>query len=227
VRRHSRFRVRNGTGSFEVAERTIEIGIDVSHANGTIDWKAVARAGIGFAYAKATEGANTVDHTFTANCAGMKDAGILRGAYHFFRPDKTPQAQADSFLRTVGQLGEGDLPPALDLEETSTKCDRWRNVEASRRVPMAVEWLERVEKALGRTPIVYTRRSFVQDVLGHPGPLVRYPLWVAHYTCAETPAMPPGWPAWAIWQHSDCGRIEGVSGRSSFAAPRAAPVTVR
>ena len=209
--RHGRFRVRNEAMSLEAAERSIDIGIDVSHNNGAIDWKAVARAGIRFAYAKATEGANTVDHAFAANRAGMKDAGILRGAYHFFRPDRKPETQAERFLRTLGQLGEGDLPPALDLEETSAKCDRWRNVEAARRVPLAVEWLERVEKALGRAPVVYTRRSFVQDVLGNPGPLVRYPLWVAHYTCAGAPAMPPGWPAWAIWQHTDCGRIEGVS----------------
>jgi GH25 family lysozyme M1 (1,4-beta-N-acetylmuramidase) len=50
--------------------------------------------------------------------------------------------------------------------------------------------------------------------------------------------MPAGWTTWAIWQHTDRGRIEGVSAPvdmnrfngsldrlRSFAAPEAAPVT--
>ncbi len=36
-------------------------GIDVSHHQGTVDWEAVASAGISFAYVKATEGSDFVE----------------------------------------------------------------------------------------------------------------------------------------------------------------------
>ena len=39
--------------------------IDVSHWEGNIDWNAVKASGIPAAYAKATEGVNYIDPTFT------------------------------------------------------------------------------------------------------------------------------------------------------------------
>jgi lysozyme len=64
------------------------LGIDVSNHNPPVDWQAVKNANISFAFAKATEGATFKDITFARNWSGMKAAGIMRGAYHFFRPAK-------------------------------------------------------------------------------------------------------------------------------------------
>lgn len=187
-------------------------GIDVSHHNGAIDWRAVAAAGFAFAYAKATEGTGFTDRRFPANWEGIRQAGMLRGAYHFFRPALPAAPQAERFAAAVGPLAAGDLPPMLDLEETSrrTSEDEWPRVRKARRVDLALGWLERVEQALGRRPIVYTRRGFIEDVLGAPGPLLRYPLWIAHYTGSAQPRMPQGWPNWTFWQHSQTGRIAGL-----------------
>jgi lysozyme len=60
-------------------------GIDVSGVAGKVDWKIFKRNGITFAFAKATEGITIVDRDFPTNWAGMKEAGIIRGAYHMFR----------------------------------------------------------------------------------------------------------------------------------------------
>jgi lysozyme len=187
------------------------LGIDVSHANGSIPWKAVARAGVNFAYVKATEGVSLNDPLFAVNWAGIRSVGLLRGAYHFFHPAKPVQVQAERFLRTVKQVGSNDLPPALDLEETSLAHDEWRVIEPARRAPLAAEWLERIERELGCKPLVYTRRGFVRDTLGNPGPLARYPVWIAHYTFAAQPALPAGWDTWTMWQFTDHGRLDGVS----------------
>src|SRR5262249_34286320 len=73
-------------------------GIDVSHYQGTIDWAAVNDGGIGFAFMKATEGLTFVDSTFAANWSGAKAHGVVRGAYHFFRPQDDGIQQADFFL---------------------------------------------------------------------------------------------------------------------------------
>lgn len=187
-------------------------GVDVSHHNGVIDWAAVAAANIAFAYAKATEGAGFSDSQFAVNWAGMADAGLARGAYHFFHPASPVEAQAEKFIAAVGTLAPGDLPPMLDLEETSAEKDEWDAVPLAQRVPLAVQWLTLVEQALGPKPIVYTRRGFVRQKFGDAGALKDYPLWIAHYTSAPKPSLPPGWTAWTIWQYSQTGKVAGITG---------------
>jgi len=50
--------------------------------------------------------------------AGAKAAGVIRGAYQFFRPAQNVTAQADMMIAAVGTIGPGDLPPVLDVEAT-------------------------------------------------------------------------------------------------------------
>lgn len=51
--------------------------IDVSHWEGNIDWNAVKASGIPAAYAKATEGVNYIDPTFTKNVQAARNANVL------------------------------------------------------------------------------------------------------------------------------------------------------
>ncbi len=60
-------------------------GIDVSYWNAGIDWPKVRAAGQRFTFIKASEGDGYLDPTFDDNWRGAKAAGLLRGAYHFFR----------------------------------------------------------------------------------------------------------------------------------------------
>lgn len=176
-------------------------GIDVSHWQGTVDWQRVAGDGVAFAFIKATEGGDYVDPQFVANWDGAARAGVLRGAYHFFRPQTDAAAQAQQFLRTVG-VRAGDLPPVLDVEVTDGRS-------AAQIAAGVRTWLEIVESATGRRPILYTRASFWTAQMG--AGFGAYPLWVAHYGAVE-PAVPSGWDRWTFWQHSDAGRVAGISG---------------
>ncbi len=146
-------------------------GIDVSHHQGNVNWRAVAEAGISFAFVKATDGGTFTDPQFGTNWIGVKDAGIIRGAYHFFRPAKPVDSQVENFVRTVREIGDGDLPPVLDLEEAPTPHgDEWEDVSGEQRVPLVLTWLEAVEARLGQKPIIYTRRGFVTLELPNPLP---------------------------------------------------------
>lgn len=188
-------------------------GIDVSHHQGQVAWPLVAQAGISFAFAKATEGTNFVDPQFAANWAGMKDAGILRGAYHFFRPAEPVDAQVASFAEAVGPLRDKDLPPVLDLEEAATPGgDEWDSIPADQRVPLVLNWIEGAESRLGRKPVIYVRRGFVTSKLPNAAPLAQYPLWIAHYTSSPAPSLPPVWSNWTFWQYSETGSVAGVAG---------------
>src|SRR5437763_278181 len=62
-------------------------GIDISHYDGTINWTMVKGSGVQWAYAKATENLTYVDPTYATHWSAMKNAGVIRGAYHFFHPD--------------------------------------------------------------------------------------------------------------------------------------------
>ena len=76
-------------------------GIDVSYWNAGIDWPKVRATGQRFAITKATEGITYKDPTFNNNWSGAKAAGLLRGAYHFFRCNVDAQKQADYFINYV------------------------------------------------------------------------------------------------------------------------------
>jgi lysozyme len=181
-------------------------GIDVSHFQFGVDWAAVAASGVQFCFIKATEGAKTVDHQFAKNWKGAGEAGLVRGAYHFFHPAIPAATQAELFLRTVGELAPGDLPPALDLEG-----DEWNSIPIGERAPLAIQWLETVESKLGVTPFVYLSPSFAQEVLNNQPALGRFPLWLAHYTSAAAPTVPKPWEAWTFWQYTNAGTTPGVT----------------
>lgn len=179
-------------------------GVDVSYYQGTIDWSAVKADGVEFAFVRISDGLGTIDTKFEQNWAGTKDAGILRGAYQFFRPNQDAIAQADLFLDKLGTLEANDLPPVIDVEAAGGMTP----AQIADRVGI---WIDRVKAATGMTPIIYTGFYFWRDSVGaadFPGS----PLWHAQYTSAECPNIPPPWTDWAIWQYTASGRVNGIAG---------------
>jgi lysozyme len=170
-------------------------GIDVSHYQGRIDWRAVEAAGIGFAYMKATEGATFTDPMFRRNWAAAGETRIVRGAYHRFRAGRDGAAQANHFLAVVS-LRDGHLPPVLDVESTDGVSD-------ARLVRGVRAWLAEVERRTGKRPVVYTKPGFRRAHLGTA--LDDYPLWIAEYG-VDSPSVDP----WHFWQHSERGRVAGI-----------------
>lgn len=174
-------------------------GVDVSHFSGKVNWPRVMSAGIAFAYAKATEGNDYVDPTFTRHWSDMKDAGIPRGAYHFFIIDDAPHTQAANFINNVPAL-PGDLPPVVDVEHVGKKPDPDRIAELR-------TWLEIVEEHYGVKPMIYTSINFWNKNLDDE--FADFPLWIAHYG-DEEPQLPEGWSQWRMWQYTQAGNIDGI-----------------
>jgi len=179
-------------------------GIDVSYYQGTVNWAQVKASGRAFAFARVSDGLNYPDTKFAQNWPAMKSAGLVRGAYQFFRPSQDPASQAQLLidkLEANGGLKPGDLPPVLDLESAD-------GLASSAVVARAKTWLAKVEAKYGVKPLVYTA-AFMSNVIGTS--FSAYPLWVANYqtTC---PTMPSGWTDWKFWQSSDSGSVSGVGG---------------
>ncbi|HYP00881.1 MAG TPA: GH25 family lysozyme [Pyrinomonadaceae bacterium] len=187
------------------AQPTYLTGIDVSHYQGTVNWSDVRGAGSAFAFAKATEGASIVDPTFNANWNGMKEAGLVRGAYHFFRPEQDGVEQAKHFLQAV-EIEPGDLPPVIDIELND-------GVTGGRLIAGVGNWIDTVAQATGTTPLIYTAAYFWNEYMNDG--FGKFPLWLAHYTNAPTPQpLPHGWTTWTFWQYSQSLPIPGVNGNA-------------
>jgi len=175
-------------------------GIDISNNNGTIDWNQVKADGVAFAMIKACEGVAFADSDLPYNWANAKRVGMVRGAYAFARPEygNTPEAEADMFLRQIGQsLEPGDLL-ALDMEPLNgVNYSAW-----------TLAWLRRVEAAVGFAPFVYTFPSFAATLLTDPA-LARYPLWLA--ALDSLPARIGVWPRVTLWQNNWHARYNGLA----------------
>jgi lysozyme len=197
-------------GSQNVVSLATPWGIDVSHHNGDIDWSMVKQAGAEFAFLKATEGATFVDKTFKANWKEAKASGIRVGAYHFFRPRIALQSQIDNFVRALGSVEAGDLPPVIDTEVPSD----WAKLTGKQSVDLIVGFIDGIRAKLGDNvhPIIYLSPSFADDVLKNDARLKDHPLWLAHYTSASRPRVPKPWDFWTFWQFTENGKVAGISG---------------
>jgi lysozyme len=177
-------------------------GIDVSKYQQLIAWDQVKamqvkKVKLGFAFIKATEGIGNVDPQFRRNWKRSKDAGMIRGAYHFFLATKDGRMQAENFIKAVN-LNAGDLPPVLDIEQTYGVTKDILKGEVR-------EWLNIVETNYNVKPIIYTNIDFYKQNLGEE--FDSYPLWVAHYYQPRQPRIKRDW---VFWQHNDNGRVNGV-----------------
>jgi GH25 family lysozyme M1 (1,4-beta-N-acetylmuramidase) len=191
-------------------------GIDVSYWNAGIDWPKVRATGQRFVFAKASEGSSYSDPTFDDNWRGAKSAGLLRGAYHFFRCNIDPKKQATRFIDYVQSMNDnGELPPVLDLETNDGQTK-------DKIIERAKTWLDLVETAFGKKPIIYSGQYFLQDYFseaggGPPAWAKDHPLWLAQYPNQYIPGMRPslprGWFKWTFWQYSDKGRVNGINAR--------------
>ncbi|MEU8625015.1 GH25 family lysozyme [Streptomyces sp. NPDC048669] len=197
------------------------VGMDVSGYQGSINWSSVRGAGIEFAWMKATEGTTYKDSTFSANYVGAYNAGVIRGAYHYARPDVSGgAAQADFFASNGGAWSRDNLtlPGVLDIEgtcygKTAAAMQSW-----------ILDFYNTYKARTGRDVVIYTSASWWNSCTGGwTGMSAKSPLWVAHWTSAGSPSIPQGFPFWTVWQYTSTGSVSGISGnvdRDRFSGDR-------
>jgi lysozyme len=126
---------------------------------------------------------------------------VLRGAYHFFRPQQDGTSQARYFLAQLTDPGE--LQPVLDVEVADGVS------------PVAIvngidAWLEIVTASM-RRPIIYTSPSFWKSLPSIASIASKADLWLAAWGEAA-PGAVNGWQSWTFWQHTNKGGGAGIAG---------------
>lgn len=182
-------------------------GIDVARFQDQVDWHAASRAGVNFAFVKATEGSDRVDPRFGEHWSGARRAGIHRGAYHFYYFCKPAEVQAQWFIRNVSRE-RGMLPPVLDMEWNpySPTC-RYRPPAETVRAEAKI-FLDMLERHYGQRPILYTTPDFYHR--NDMGRLRGVEFWLRS-TANHPDERYPG-QHWAFWQYSGTGIVPGISG---------------
>jgi lysozyme len=191
-------------------------GPDVSLNQPDVDWVQVKGAGHAFGIAKVTDGLGSPDPAFgKARWKAMADAGLVRGAYHFGRPQKgrDPKAEVAEFLVTLkaaGGLAAGDLVPVLDIEAYG----KAGKLNPAQTVDWVRVWVTELRRRVGRQPIIYTG-AFWRDAMGNPADNLGCPLWLAAYVKEQELAkfVPVAWKAQghSLWQHTSKGNCPGIA----------------
>ena len=182
-------------------------GVDVSRWQGDIDWMKLRTQGANFAFIKATDGGDHLDPMFQKNWRKAKEAGIKRGAYHFFYWCRVASSQAEWFIRNVPKDPDA-LPPVIDAEyngESSCK----RRLTRAQYVEKIQVFSDMLERHYGKRPIIYTAPDFYEDNLS--GELKNHPFWLRSVAAHPSKRYPNR--RWVFWQYSGSGLSHGVTGK--------------
>ncbi|MFM9978644.1 MAG: glycoside hydrolase family 25 protein [Sphingomonadaceae bacterium] len=175
-------------------------GVDVSAANGAIEWPVVRGGGASFAYLTATIGADDRDPMFAANWSEVYAAGLRRGAIHVYSLCRLAVDQANNFNTTVPFTNDS-LPPAILIDFESDCAAR----------PERQVVIGEIERLIA-TIEVHTRRPVLLkvsrrfDAAYGVTKAIERPIW------STQNFFPPDYAArpWRMWQASDLRRIDGA-----------------
>jgi len=181
-------------------------GIDVSYAQGKIDWQAVKDSGIDYAiiragYGNANKYPNQIDTWFKYNVEEAAKVGMDIGIYWYSYADdvETARYEAESCYEAIKDY-DIKYPVYFDIEEPKHK-----NFSAAKVSEIIESFCSTIESK-GYYAGVYSFASLLstkvyQDVLD------KYAVWVAHWDVAA-----PGYAhAYGMWQYNAKGRVKGIN----------------
>lgn len=194
--------------------KTVErFGVDVSEWNDDIDWYAMARAGVQFAFIRAggrTWGGGSIyyDDYFVENVRGAAAAGIDVGVYFYSTAITISEAKEEAAW-VINEINKNGLasyinyPIAFDMEEVYGHSDRRHNgLTSEQYTKMARAFLD-VVKQNGYTPCLYASASYFYDVwdMDYFDDCV---IWLAQYNDVVDYDVD-----YDIWQYTASGKVSG------------------
>ena len=186
------------------------IGVDSSVWQGNHDWEKCKAAGARFAFIRAgsinkNTGVMYSDYKFLRNA---ELCNIPHGFYWFMRPKFSGREQAKYFLDLIGHT-DRTFAPVLDIEVSGASYDTIRR--------NTLDFCLEVKDQLNIWPIIYTRATWWNPVIGSNTWAQNCLLWVARYHSGiEGPwsdndrYRPCCWDDWTFWQWSADGNNRGA-----------------
>ena len=182
------------------------LGIDISKWDGNWDATKAKQAGATFVFIKASQATYT-DPQFLANWQKAKDAGLLRGAYHYLDYTKPGIDQANYFADLL-KNDPGELPPVIDYELRRTDNNPSAALGFLRDcLDQLTKRTELFEDASIKRPMIYTGPGFWVEYGDQTKSdyWIQFPLWNAHWTTSSAPLIKLPWTMWQFWQFTSKG----------------------
>lgn len=187
-------------------------GIDISKWQGTIDWKSVKADGVEFAFIRIGYGYYTVknsvkkyaqelDSMYVDNIKKATAENIPVGVYIYSKARTVEDATAEAkFVIENLQGYKISYPVAIDLEDASQK-----DLSKEQLGKIAKAFCDEIRRA-GYTPMLYCNNDWYSNYID-VGQIPDVEKWVAQYNSYYNKSIPR-----SIWQCSDNGRINGITG---------------
>lgn len=186
-------------------------GIDVSYAQGAINWQQVASDGVQFAIIRAAyrgygSGRIVADNWFTTNIRGAIAAGIKVGVYFFSQAVSEAEGHEEAEF-IIDQISGYNvtLPVTIDTEYISGVSARANSLSVPVRTSAVKGFCQRVVE-LGYTPMIYASTSWLNHSLDM-SQLADVKVWVAQYYDHVTYEG-----SYTCWQYTSSGRVSGING---------------
>ena len=181
-----------------------QIGIDVSHWQGNLNYKKLKKSKVEFAYIRVgrrddIEGNFVLDEKFERNIKGFNEVGIQVGVYFYSKANSREEAikEAKWVLSQIKKY-DVDLEIVFDWENWNNYQDY--KLSFYNLTEVAKAFTETVEKK-GYTGMIYSSKSYLEDIW-FP---IEEKVWLAHYV-DETDY--PG--KYKVWQICEDGKVSGI-----------------
>ncbi|TNC25500.1 hypothetical protein FG385_15115 [Amycolatopsis alkalitolerans] len=185
-------------------------GFDISASQGVPDLAAAKAHGAVFAFVKDTAGVAYVNPDYLNQFRAVKAAGLIRGSYHYARPDKSSGAEQAVYLHDHDGKWFSDgmsLPPALDMEDTPGAPPCY-DMPPQAMVAWIQDFSTTLARLTGHNPIIYTSTRWWKACTGNSTAFAGdHVLWLARYN-SEMGELPGGWRA-GFWQSAVNGPLPG------------------
>ncbi|MBQ0023794.1 MAG: hypothetical protein KBT29_11220 [Prevotellaceae bacterium] len=169
-----------------------------ANVNGEIDFP------VSFVFIKSTQGTNIVSAYYQQDAQDARKYGKLVGAYHFYSAKANAAEQARHFLKNT-QILARDLPPVLDVEPSEKEIES--NGGEEHMFDAIRTWMEIVESATGKRPILYVSQSFIMNhLVKAPDICLKYQVWIARYNTYRPEVK------LLFWQLCPDGKVQGIQG---------------
>lgn len=181
-------------------------GIDVSYAQGAVDWAAVKAAGVDFAMIRASRGAVggkpiAKDSTFDYNITEATKNNIKVGVYHYLYATTTAEAKKEArfFLKTIEPY-RITYPVVLDVEE------QYQADLGKKKITNIVKAFLDEVNAAGYYTMLYSNKAWLTNYLD-ASKLTEHDIWLAQWNTVPTYEGEFG-----MWQYSSKGIVSGIEG---------------
>ncbi len=177
-------------------------GIDVSHYQGDINWKAVKEYRIDFAFIKCLQGKSRVDECFHTNMRNAIANDIPVGVYVYSKAKTLDDAVAEA-KRVIKECSQYKLtyPVVFDFESK-----HFEDMSLAMRGKIIDAFCQTILLDGKYIPMLYSSRYWLMHMI--PAEVVKkYDIWLAEYTTGK----PKYTGDYKIWQYG-VGKVTGVIG---------------